>query len=200
MKVSAFQKESWYLFIYFQEVVIMVNVKKLIRNLTVSGLCVALGIVLPIAFHSIPNAGSVMLPMHLPVLLCGLICGPYFGLLCGLLTPFLSCVITSMPSWGYLPSMLCELAVYGLAAGLLAKIVVTKYRTLNIYISLLGSMICGRIVYGIINALIFRSGNYSMQIWITSMFVTALPGIIIQLVIIPIIILALQQSKLISVS
>ena len=86
-----------------------------------SALCVALGVVLPVAFHSIPNAGSVLRPMHIPVRLCGLVCGPVYGLLSGILTPLLSSMITGMPPMAYLPSMLCELAAYGLAAGVLRR-------------------------------------------------------------------------------
>ena len=89
------------------------------RQLVMAALCAALGVVLPVALHSIPNAGSILLPMHIPVLLCGLVCGPVYGLGCGVLTPLLSSLITGMPPAAVLPSMLCELAAYGLAAGLL---------------------------------------------------------------------------------
>ena len=68
------------------------------KQLVLAALCVALGVVLPVAFHSIPNAGSVLLPMHIPVLLCGLVCGPVYGLLSGILTPLLSSMITGMPA------------------------------------------------------------------------------------------------------
>ena len=89
------------------------------RRLVMSALCVALGLVLPLAFHAVPNAGQVFLPMHIPVLLCGLICGPVYGLVCGALTPFLSSVLTGMPPSSMLPGMMCELATYGLVGGLL---------------------------------------------------------------------------------
>ena len=56
-----------------------------VRRMVSAALCVALCVVLPIAFHAVPNAGSVFLPMHIPVLLCGLVCGWHYGFLCGLL-------------------------------------------------------------------------------------------------------------------
>lgn len=174
----------------------MTGTKKQIYNLVVAALCVALGVVLPIAVHGVPNAGSVLLPMHLPVLLCGLLCGPVYGLACGLLTPFMSSIITGMPGPAYLPSMLCELAVYGLIAGLLIVLVHTGNRTADLYISLVGAMIAGRIIYGIVNALIFRAGEYSMSMWLTASFVTALPGIVIQLILLPLIVLGLRRAKL----
>ena len=174
----------------------LTGTNKQIYNLVVAALCVALGVVLPVAVHSVPNAGSVLLPMHLPVLLCGLLCGPVYGLACGLLTPFMSSIITGMPGPAYLPSMLCELAVYGLIAGLLIVLVHTGNRTADLYISLVGAMIAGRIIYGVVNALIFRAGEYSMSMWLTASFVTALPGIVIQLVLLPLIVLGLRRAKL----
>ena len=170
------------------------------KYLTMTAVCIALGVVLPRAFHAIPNAGSVMLPMHIPVLLCGLICSWQYGLACGILTPVLSHLITGMPPMAYLPPMIVELAVYGLLAGILVHVIKTKNFLLNTYTSLLIAMIGGRICYGIVNALIFRAGKYSMQIWLTSGFVTALPGIVIQLIVIPALCLALKKAKLIGES
>ena len=123
------------------------------KQLVLAALCVALGVVLPVAFHSIPNAGSVLLPMHIPVLLCGLVCGPVYGLLSGILTPLLSSMITGMPPMAYLPGMLCELAAYGLAAGVLRRFVRTGKRPLDLYIQLVSAMLIGRLVYGVMNAL-----------------------------------------------
>lgn len=169
------------------------------KKLVFAGLCVAIGVALPIAFHSIPNAGSIFLPMHIPVLLCGLLCGPLYGLACGVLAPLLSNLLTGMPPVSFLPSMLCELAVYGLVTGLLLRWIHTKSTAANIYLSLLGAMLAGRIVSGVLNALIFRAGEYSMQLWLTAAFVTALPGIAVQIVVIPLIVLTLQKAKLVQV-
>ncbi len=174
----------------------MSKTKKYIWEMVIAALCVALGVVLPVAVHSIPNAGSILLPMHIPVLLCGLLCGPAYGLACGIVTPLLSSLITGMPPAAVLPSMICELAVYGFAAGLLIILVRTKSQAANVYISLVGAMLIGRVVYGVVNALIFQAGEYSMSIWLTASFVTALPGIIIQLVLLPLVVLALRKAKL----
>lgn len=172
----------------------MENTKKLV----LSGLFIALGVVLPMAFHSIPNAGSIFLPMHIPILLCGLLCGPLYGLGCGILTPIVSSLLTGMPPMAILPSMLCELAVYGLLSGLFMHILSFSNRLIQIYISLIASMIAGRIIYGILNALIFRFGAYSLNIWLASAFITAIPGIIIQLTVIPFILFVLQKSSFLS--
>ena len=167
------------------------------KRLILAGLFTALGVVLPVLFHSIPNAGNILLPMHLPVLLCGLVCGWYYGAACGILTPLLSSLITSMPPMAILPSMICELAVYGLLAGLIFLVVKTGKLAVDLYLSLIGAMLAGRIVYGLLNALIFQAGSYSLSIWLTASFVTALPGIIIQLVLIPAIVLVLHRARLV---
>ena len=172
----------------------MTNTKRLI----LAGLCVALGIVLPVAFHSVANAGSIFLPMHIPVLLCGLICGWPYGLACGVLTPLLSSLITGMPPMAFLPSMLCELAVYGFVSGLLMRYVKTGKLLADLYISLVGAMLLGRLVLGLLNAVLFHAGEYSVALWTTSAFVTALPGIVIQLAVIPVLVFALKKSKLIA--
>ena len=88
--------------------------KPTVYKLVITAVCIALCVILPYAFHAIPNGGILFSPMHLPVLLCGIICGPLYGLLCGLAGPFLSSVLTGMPVWAYLPTMMIELAIYGL--------------------------------------------------------------------------------------
>ena len=165
-----------------------------VRRMVMAALCTALCVVLPIAFHTIPDAGSVFLPMHIPVLLCGLICGWPYGLVCGLMGPVLSSVLTGMPPAAYLPPMMVECAVYGAVAGLLLKFIRTRSLTADLYISLIGAMLLGRVVSGIAKALIFSPGM-AMGMWITSSFVTALPGIIIQLVLIPQVVRILVKAK-----
>ena len=157
----------------------------------------ALCVVLPQAFHAIPNAGSVYLPMHIPVILCGLLCGWQYGLLCGLAGPALSTLFTGMPPVAYLPPMLVECAVYGLVSGLMMLLIRTKKVYVDLYVSLLIAMLSGRIVAGLARALIFARGNTTMATWTTSYFVTSLPGIIIQIVLIPTIVFALMNARLI---
>jgi len=164
------------------------------RQLMSAALCVAIGILLPMVFHSIPNAGSIFLPMHIPVLLSGFICSWPFSLAAGLVTPLLSSLLTGMPSAARLPAMVCELAVYGMMSGLLFQVIRTKYLALRIYVTLIGSMAAGRLVAGVINGMIFSSGSYSLQIWLTAMFITALPGIIIQFTMIPALVMAICRA------
>lgn len=170
-----------------------------VKKAIITAACIALCVVLPMAFHAIPNAGNIYGPMHIPVLLCGLICGWPFGLLCGLAGPALSSLLTQMPPMAYLPSMLIELAVYGFVAGLMMRFVRTKKTYLDLYISLITALLAGRIVAGVSKALIFAAGEYSVAVWATSYFVTALPGLLIQLALIPTIVVAFEKARLIPV-
>lgn len=166
------------------------------RRLCICAVCVALCVVLPMAFHTFPNGGSIFLPMHIPVLLCGMICGWPFGLISGLLGPALSSLTTSMPPAAILPSMMIECAVYGAVSGLMLGFVRTGKAYLDLCISLVTAMLLGRIVSGIAKALIFTPG-LSLTAWATASFLTGLPGIVIQLIFLPILIHTLSRARLI---
>ncbi len=167
-----------------------------VKKLVFTALCAALCVVLPTLFHFIPNAGAIFLPMHIPVLLCGMLCGWPYGLACGLLGPMLSSLLTNMPTTAVLPGMLVECAVYGAVSGLLMRALAEKKLTFRLYGSLIPAMLCGRIVSGIAKALIFTPG-LSLSAWLTASFVTALPGIITQLVLLPLLMAALMRAHLI---
>ena len=171
----------------------MTNVKKIIITAALSALCVGL----PMAFHAIPNAGVLISPMHIPAFIAGLTIGPLYGLIVGLLGPFLSSILTGMPAFSYMPQMMIELASYAFFAGLLMRLVHTYNYMADLYISLLLSMVAGRIVAGVCRALFFSSGSYSYNAWLASYFVSTWPAIIIQLAVIPAIVFALEKANLI---
>lgn len=166
-----------------------------VKRLVLTAVCAALCVVLPMAFHAFPNGGSIFLPMHIPVLLCGLICSWPYGLVCGLLGPFLSSILTQMPPLAYLPSMMVECAVYGCVAGAMMKLVHTKKVYCDLYISMGSAMILGRFVAGVVKALILAPGT-PVFAWITTSLVEGIPGIVIQLALIPSIVYALMRARL----
>lgn len=168
-----------------------------VKRIVIAAVCAALCIVLPMAFHSIPNAGALWLPMHIPVMVSGLVAGPVAGAVTGLLGPVLSSLLTGMPAAPILPSMTCELVVYGLVSGLLCAHVRTGRLPLDLYVSLVGAMICGRIVGGLLQALIFSAGSYSLAAWTTAYFLTGLPGIVLQLVVVVPVVVALERAGLV---
>ena len=166
------------------------------RKMTLTAVCMALCVVLPIAFHMVPNAGPIFLPMHIPVLLCGLVCGWPYGMLCGLLGPLLSSVLTGMPMAPVLPSMMVECAAYGAVAGGMMKLVHTSSAYGDLYVSLPTAMLAGRFLAGITKALVFAPGT-GLRAWVMASFVTALPGIVIQLAALPTLAVLLSKAGLI---
>ena len=167
-----------------------------IKKLVFTAVCAALCIVLPVAFHAVPNGGNIFLPLHIPVLLCGLICGFPYGLACGLIGPLLSCLCSGMPPAAVLPSMTIECAAYGLVTGLMMRVLRTKSAIADLYISVITAMLLGRTLAGIANALIFTPG-ISPFVWVISALTTGIPGICIQLVVMPAVYFALTRAHLI---
>ena len=169
------------------------------KHLVLTALFLALGIVLPFLTGQIPEIGSMLLPMHLPVLLCGFVCGWPYGLAVGFITPLLrSLLFTMPPMFPKAVAMAFELAGYGFLAGLFYNLLPLKNLP-RIYASLLGAMLGGRIVYGLVCIPLMGIAKvpYSFEIFLASTVIEALPGIILQLILIPILLLALQKANLI---
>ncbi len=168
---------------------------KTLKQLILSGLFISLGVLLPIIFHLF-GGGSVLLPMHIPVLLCGFFLSMPFAAAVGLLTPLLSTLLTGMPPlFPVLPMMMTELAIYALSISLL-----NRKLNLNVHLSLVLSIVIGRIAAGASVWVLatFFAAQYPQPItFITGSLVKGMPGIIIQLVLIPIICNALNQARLI---
>lgn len=167
-----------------------------VKKLVFTAVCAALCLVLPMAFHSVPNAGTIFLPMHIPVLLCGLICGWPYGGVCGIVGPLLSSLVTGMPPAAMLPSMMVECCAYGFVTGMLMRHVHTRHAVADLYISLVSAMVVGRVVAGFAKAWIFTPG-ISPFAWVTTSLVTGILGIVIQLILMPMVVLALTKAKLI---
>ena len=172
-----------------------------LKRACICAVCIALCYVLPLAFHAF-GAGTVFLPMHIPVLLCGLICGWGYGALCGVVGPVLSSVLSGMPPATALVSMIPELCVYGLAGGLLLRFVHTKHTYADLYIALVSAMLLGRIVGGVAKALFYLSGmsgmtEFSFSLLAATYFFESLPGIVIQLLLLPTLVFTLMKAKLI---
>lgn len=174
-----------------------------VYNLVLAAMFLALAFVLPQIMKSIPffvsaNLGTKILPMHIPVLLCGFICGYYYGLSVGFIAPLLASLITTMPPmYPVAISMAFELATYGLVAGLMYK-ATSKLKinyVLKIYIDLITAMLAGRVVMGVVNMLLLTNAKYGLNVFLADAFVNALPGIIIQLILIPAILIILRKAK-----
>ncbi len=173
------------------------NILNITLRLVFSSLFLALAIILPTVISmGTPQIGQRLLPMHIPVMLCGFICGTPYGMAIGFTAPLLKFVLTGTPMMPSAISMAFELAMYGTVCGFLYKAFPKKIG--YVYPTLIISMISGRIVNGIINYLLTTSADntFMLKPFITLTTVNAIPGIIIQLAIIPLVILALRKTKL----
>ena len=145
-----------------------------------------------------PQIGSALSPMHIPVMLCGFICGWPWGLCVGFTAPILRNLIFFTPPFPNNISMAFELAVYGLLTGILYRVFPKKL--LYIYISLIISMIGGRIVWGTASYIIFISGISNTEFGLAAFWagavVNAIPGIILHIALIPPLVAAMKRARL----
>ena len=170
---------------------------KNVLKLTYSGVCLALCLVLPFLTGQIPQIGSTLLPMHIPVLLCGFLCGPVWGLAVGAIAPILRSLLFGMPPlFPTATAMAFELAAYGLLAGLFYKLLPKK--TPYLYVALILAMLGGRLVWGLaMTVLMSVAGKgFTLAAFWAGAFANAWPGIVLQLVLIPPVVAALKKAKL----
>ena len=158
------------------------------QKLTVSALLTAVGMLLPLLTHLLGTGavGTVVLPMHLPVLCCGFLCGPLYGLACGLLVPVCNCLLTGMPiAYPMLPIVTCELCVYGLLGGVLyRKTPLCRFR-FGAYAALVLTMLCGRVTYGLAWSGLFWLDPAMKAPTVLTAVAMGLPGMALQLALVP---------------
>ncbi len=164
------------------------------KKLVLGGVLIGVNLLLPYLFHFIPQGGKLFLPMHIGVLIAGLLLGPVYGAVIGGIAPFLGFLINGMPQMPMAVYMMFELIAYGAAAGLLMLLFqrLRLNRIAGIYLSLIGSMLVGRLVYA--GVLLF-SGLIQLDkapaaITVFTSFLAGIPGIVIQLVVVPAVVMA----------
>ncbi|MBR3906403.1 MAG: ECF transporter S component [Clostridia bacterium] len=166
-----------------------------ILKMTLAAVCLALCMVLPFLTANIPEIGSALCPMHIPVFLCAFLCGPWWAVGVGAAAPLLRFLLVGMPPVFPTGLAMCfELASYGLIAGLLYQKLPKKPS--GIYVALVAAMLGGRIVWGIARVIMSGVSNASFT-WAAFMagaFTNAVPGMILHIVLIPVIVMALQKA------
>ena len=172
---------------------------KTTKNLTLSAMFLAIGMVLPFLTGQIPQVGNMMLPMHIPVLLCGLICGWQYGAVLGFVLPLLRYFVFGMPV--LFPTgiaMAFELMTYGLVIGLVYSL--SRWKCIiSLYRALITAMIAGRLVWAAVQMILLgvSGGAFTVKMFLAGAFFNAVPGIIIQLILIPTVMIALGRTGLV---
>ena len=169
-----------------------------VRKLAFSALYLAIALVLPFLTGQIPEIGSMLCPMHIPVLLCGFVCGWPWGLAVGFAAPLLRSVVFGMPP--IFPTgvaMAFELAAYGVVSGLLYKHL--PKRNGFIYVALIAAMVAGRVVWGVVRYLIagLQSTSFTLEAFLAGAVTTAIPGIVLHIVLIPLLVALLKRAQLV---
>lgn len=173
--------------------------RKNIKNLTIAAMFLAIGLVLPLLTGQIPQIGNMLLPMHIPVFLCGLICGWQYGAAVGFVLPILRYAIFGMPV--LFPTgvaMSFELLTYGLVAGLLYGL--SRWQcVIALYRSILAAMVAGRVVWGVVQTILLGiSGDgFTWRMFMAGALLNAVPGIIVQLILIPAVMVVLNRTGLV---
>lgn len=172
---------------------------KTTKNLTLSAMFLAIGMVLPFLTGQIPQIGNMMLPMHIPVLLCGVICGWQYGAALGFILPLIRYMVFGMPV--LFPTgiaMAFEMLTYGLVIGLVYSL--SRWKCIvSLYRALVSAMIAGRVVWAVVQMILLgvSGGAFTMKMFLAGAFFNAVPGIIIQLVLIPAVMVALGRTGMV---
>lgn len=173
--------------------------KQTTKKLALSAMFMAVGIVLPFFTGQIPQIGKMLLPMHIPVFLCGLICGWQYGAAVGFILPLFRSVIMGMPPlFPVAASMAFEMAAYGFVAGFLYNR--SRWQCIvSLYRALLAAMIAGRLVWGITQMIFLgiTGSAFTLEMFLAGAFLNAVPGILVQLIFIPAIMVALNRTGLV---
>ena len=171
------------------------NRKSGLYSLLVTAILLAVGIVLPFLTGNVQVLGQAISPLHIPVLICGLTCGWCWGMGLGIVLPLLRSVLFGMPPMFPIAiSMAFELAAYGLVSGLVWRRV--KHTLPMMYAALVTAMVAGRLVWGAVRFVLagLTGGSFPFQAFLSGALLTAVPGILAQLVLIPLILTALEKA------
>lgn len=168
-------------------------------NLTLSAMFMAMGIILPFFTGQIPQIGNMLLPMHIPVFLCALICGWKYGVITAFILPLLRSFMFGMPVlYPSAIAMAFELSAYAFVSGFLYERFPWKCIR-SLYMSLLSAMVIGRLVWGAAEIILLgiQGNTFTIQVFVAGALLNAVPGIILQLILIPAVMVALNRTKLV---
>ncbi len=173
--------------------------QKNLNNLAFSAMFLALAFVMPFLTGQIQQIGNMLCPMHIPVILCGFVCGAPWGFVVGFIAPFLRSLILGMPPmYPVAFAMAFELAAYGLFSGILYRAFPKKKG--YIYCTLIISMIIGRLIWGVVQfaCVGLDSAKFGLSAFWAGAVANAVPGIILQIVLIPVVVMLFEKTGIIN--
>lgn len=165
-----------------------------IKNLCLSGMFLALALLFPFLTANNRELGNILCLMHLPIFVCGIVCGPLHGAVVGITAPLLRSFMVGMPPFPAVAvPMAAELAVYGALVGVFCALFPKK--TVWLYPNLLLSMVLGRIVSVVTKYFLYSLGKteFTLSMVLQMNFITTLPGVMLQLALIPALIFVLKK-------
>lgn len=167
------------------------------KDMTVAALCLAIALMLPFFTGQIPTIGAMLCPMHIPVFLCAFLCRGYWAALVGFTAPLLRYALFSMPPMPFGIAMAFEMAVYGVTASVIYSRLPKKKKS-SIYIALIIAMILGRVVWGAARMIIagVTATEFTWSLFIAGALLEAIPGIVLQLILIPVIVMAVRKERI----
>ena len=176
----------------------MTRWREALRKMVLSAMFIAIGLILPFFTGQLPQIGSMLLPMHIPVLLCGLVCGWHYGAAVGLILPVTRFLLFGMPPlYPTALSMSIELCVYGLTIGLIYGLF-RKQSLMRVYVAMIPAMLLGRLAWGGAQVALLgvQDMPFTWEAFLAGAFINAIPGLILQFLLIPSIMAILHYTGL----
>jgi hypothetical protein len=161
-----------------------------LRQIPLAALFAALGVVLPPIFH-VFGLGSTFLPMFLPVMLGSMLLSWKFALVLAIFAPLTSWLLTGMPPLvpPILPLMLAELVLLALICSVLHV-----HLQRSVWFTLLIAIIADRLLLFFMVTFAASWLSLDPAVFSIALVVSGLPGIVLQLLVIPLALKLLQQK------
>ncbi len=172
------------------------------KKLSYTAIFLAMGMVLPMLFGQIPQIGSMLLPMHIPVFLATFVVGPIYATPMAIVLPLLRSLLFGRPDmYPEAIAISLELATYAVVAGILYNAL--RIRSLpRVHLSMLPSIVIGKVVRGLMEALLLglKAQPFVLKTFLSGVVLYSLPGIILQLVAVPFLMQFLYRRQWLTVS
>lgn len=159
--------------------------------MVISAAMAGLALVLPVAFH-LTGLGSKFLPMLLPLLLNGFFVTIPWAVLTGALAPLISSVATGMPP--LYPPVAVAMSIEGAVLGGVAA-ALYRGRRRRLWIALLAAIALGRGSALATTFLLARLFSLPPAFASAAVLVQGLPGVALQVAVVPLVVAALSRRR-----